>query len=121
MLGLELKSSILELDLPSVENRIRSFIKNYLENSGAKGVVLGMSGGIDSNTIAALCALAIGGNEVLGLMLPERETKNSADISDARIVAEKFGIQTLVCDITPPLEEFYKQRYLKYEYHKDNA
>jgi NAD+ synthase len=67
-----------------------------------------MSGGIDSNTIAALSASAIGGDNVLGLMLPEKETYNPKDIEDAKVVAEKFGIQTLICDISPALEGFYK-------------
>ena len=105
---MELKSSSLELNFVDVESRIKRFIKSYVENLGAKGIVLGMSGGIDSNTIAALCALAIGGDKVLGLMLPEKETFNPKDIEDAKTVANKFGVQTQICDITPALEGFYK-------------
>jgi NAD+ synthase len=105
---LELKPSVLDLDLPDVETRIKRFIRTYLENSGAKGIVLGMSGGIDSNTIAALSALAIGGERVLGLMLPEKETHDNKDIEDAKKVAAKFGIKTKLCDITPALEGFYQ-------------
>ena len=89
---LELKPSVLELNLADVETRIKRFIRTYVENSGAKGIVLGMSGGIDSNTIAALSAWAIGGDNVLGLMLPEKETYNPKDIEDAKVVADKFGI-----------------------------
>jgi len=105
---LDLKPSVLDINLVDVENRIKRFIKSYVENSGASGIVLGMSGGVDSNTVAGLSALAIGGDKVLGLMLPEKETFNSKDIEDAKIVAEKFGIQTQICDITPALEGFYK-------------
>ena len=105
---MELKPSALELNLLDVETRIKRFIRTYVENSGAKGIVLGMSGGIDSNTIAALSALAIGGDKVLGLMLPEKETYNPKDIEDAQTVADKFGIQTQLCEITPALEGFYK-------------
>jgi NAD+ synthase len=103
-----LTPAVLELDLLDVENRIKRFIKEYVDNAGASGVVLGLSGGIDSNTIAALCALAIGGERVLGLMLPEKETYKVKDIEDAKVVAEKFGLKTQVCDITPALEGFYK-------------
>jgi NAD+ synthase len=103
-----LTPAVLELDLLDVENRIKRFIKDYVDNAGASGLVLGLSGGIDSNTIAALCALAIGGERVLGLMLPEKETYNAKDIEDAKVVAEKFGLKTQVCDITPALEGFYK-------------
>jgi NAD+ synthase len=105
---LDLKPSVLEMNLVDVESRIKRFIKSYVENSGANGIILGMSGGVDSNTVAAMSALAIGGENVLGLMLPEKETFNSRDIEDAKIVAEKFGVQTQICEITPALEGFYK-------------
>jgi len=105
---LELNPSVLDLDLPDIETRIERFIRTYIENSGAQGIVLGMSGGIDSNTAAALSALAIGGGRVLGLMLPESEMYNPKDIEDAKTVANKFGIQTGICDITYTLEDVYR-------------
>jgi NAD+ synthase len=104
----KLAPSVLELDLSEIEKRIRRFIKDYMENSGADGIVLGLSGGVDSSTTAALSSLAIGGDQVLGLMLPEKETYNPKDIDDAKLVAEKFGLKTQICDITAPLESFYK-------------
>jgi len=105
---MKLTPSVLELDLSEIEKRIRRFIKKYVENSGADGIVLGLSGGIDSSTTAALSSLSIGGDQVLGLMLPEKETYNPKDIDDAKLVAEKFGLKTQICDITPVLENFYK-------------
>jgi NAD+ synthase len=105
---LKLTPSVLKLDLPEVEKRIRRFIKEYIKNAGADGIVLGLSGGIDSSTVATLSSLSIGGDRVLGLMLPEKETYNSKDINDAKFVAEKFGLKTQICDITPVLESFYK-------------
>jgi NAD+ synthase len=105
---MKLTPSVLELDLSEIEKRIRRFIKRYVENSGADGIVVGLSGGIDSSTIAALSSLSIGGDRVLGLMLPEKETYNPKDIDDAKLVAEKFGLKTQICDITPVLESFYK-------------
>jgi NAD+ synthase len=105
---MKLTPSVLELDLSEIEKRIRRFIKKYVENSGADGIVVGLSGGIDSSTIAALSSLSIGGDRVLGLMLPEKETYNPKDIDDAKLVAEKFGVKTQICDITPVLESFYK-------------
>ncbi len=104
---MDLESSVLDFVLPDVENRITRFIRNYVENAGAKGIVLGMSGGIDSNTAAALSAKAVGGKNVLGLILPEEETLNTQDIKDAQVVAEEFSIQTEVCEITSVLESFY--------------
>ena len=104
----KLTPSALELDLPEVEKRIRRFIKEYVENAGANGIVLGLSGGIDSATTAAISSLSIGGPKVMGLMLPEKETYNNRDIDDAKLVAEKFGLKSQVCDVTPALEGFYK-------------
>jgi NAD+ synthase len=105
---MKLSLSVLDLDLPEIEKRIRRFIKEYVENAGVEGIIVGLSGGIDSGTIAALSSLAIGGERVLGLLLPEKETYNPKDVEDAKFVAEKFGLQTQVCDITPTLEAFYK-------------
>ncbi len=105
---MELNQAVLDLNLEDITTRIKRFIQTYVENSGAKGIVLGMSGGIDSNTIAALSALALGGENVLGLMLPEKETYNPQDIQDAKTVADKFGIQTQQCDLTASLEGAYK-------------
>jgi NAD+ synthase len=104
----KLVPSVLEIGLDEVEKRIKRFIREYVENAEAEGIVLGMSGGIDSGTVAALSALSIGGDRVLGLMLPEEETYSSKDIEDAKIVAKKFGLKTEKCDITPVLRSFYE-------------
>ena len=105
---MKLVPSVLEIGLDEVEKRIKRFIREYVENAKAEGIVLGMSGGIDSGTTAALSALSIGGDRVLGLMLPEEETYSSQDIEDAKIVAKKFGLKTEKCDITPVLRSFYE-------------
>ena len=105
---MKLVPSVLEIGLDEVEKRIKRFIREYVENAEAEGIVLGMSGGIDSGTVAALSALSIGGDRVLGLMLPEEETYSSKDIEDAKIVAKKFGLKTEKCDITPVLRSFYE-------------
>jgi NAD+ synthase len=104
---MELTPSILDSDWPEIEARIKRFIKDYVEKSGVKGIVLGISGGIDSCTVAALSALAIGGNKVIGLILPEKETHNLKDIEHARLVAQNFGFKTKAIDITQTLEAFY--------------
>ena len=105
---MRLPPTVLDLDFSEVESRIIRFIKEYVENAGVKGIVLGLSGGVDSATIAALCSRAIGGNRVLALILPEKETINHKDIDDAKIIAEKYCLQTQVCDITDVLNIFYK-------------
>ena len=105
---MKLMPSVLEIDFSETQKRICRFIKEYVENAGAKGIVLGLSGGIDSGTIAALSSLAIGGENVLGLMLPEKENFNQKDIEDAKVVARKFHLETQVCDMTNALDGIYK-------------
>ena len=104
---MKLTPSVLNIDFSETEKRICRFIKEYVENAGAKGIVLGLSGGIDSATIAALSSRAIGGDNVLALMLPEKENFNQKDIDDAKIVAEQFNLQTQICDMTNVLDNFY--------------
>ena len=105
---MELTPSVLEMDFSEVQKRICRFIREYVKNAGAKGIVLGLSGGIDSATIAALSSLAIGGENVLALMLPEKENFDQKDIDDAQVVADKFKLQTQICDLSNVLSCFYK-------------
>jgi NAD+ synthase len=104
----KLTPSLLEIDFSETQKRICRFIKEYVQNTRAKGIVLGLSGGVDSATIAGLSGLAIGGENVMGLMLPEKENFNKKDIDDAKVVAELFHLQTQVCDISDVLCCFYK-------------
>jgi len=104
---LRLTSDALKLDMPSVEARIKRFIQNYVKKCGANGVVLGMSGGVDSSTAAAITALALGGDAVLGIMLPEEETYSDMDTKHAQLVAKKFGFQLETVDMSPILRSCY--------------
>jgi len=63
-----------------------------------------MSGGLDSSVAAALCARAVGGRRVLGISLPENETRNDRALEDARLVASKFRIRFKLIDITRIVE-----------------
>src|SRR6266852_8411742 len=81
-------------------DRIVRFLRTHSERIGARNLVVGMSGGLDSNVTAALCAKALGGKRTLGLCLPEAETRNPRSVQDAREVAGKFGIRFMTLDIT---------------------
>lgn len=105
---MKLAPSVLRIDPQEVETQIIRFIKEYFKNAGFKGVVLGMSGGIDSSTVAVLSAKAVGSRKVVGLMLPERETRSAEDIEHAQAVIERFKLRSKLCDITPVLETLYK-------------
>jgi NAD+ synthase len=96
------------MDFLTVEKRVCRFIKEYVEKAGAQGIVLGLSGGVDSATAAALSSKAIGGKNVLALMLPEKETFKRKDIDDAKKIADQFQLQTQTIDMTDVLKSFYQ-------------
>ena len=77
---------------------IESFLAHQVQASGRKGVVLGLSGGVDSALVAKLCADAIGPKGVLALGLPEG--KGGRDLEDARAYAKDLGIGFRFVDIT---------------------
>ncbi len=105
---MKLTIRVLKLDLPTVEARIRRFIKDYVKKCGASGVVLGVSGGLDSGTTAALASLSLGGDKVLGITMPEEETYDATHVEHGRLVAQRFGFDLQVIDISPTLRAYYK-------------
>jgi NAD+ synthase len=105
---LQLSPSVLDFVCADARAKLTRFISDYVRKIGAEGVVIGLSGGIDSSTVAALSALAIGGSRVLGLLLPEEETFAPYDVEDAGLIASKFKIETRICDITQTLQAFYQ-------------
>ena len=105
---MKLTPNVLDMDFLTVEKRVCRFIKEYVEKAGAQGIVLGLSGGVDSATAAALSSKAIGGKNVLALMLPEKETFKRKDIDDAKKIADQFQLQTQTIDMTDVLKSFYQ-------------
>ena len=81
-------------------DEITEFVKKEVfEIFEKKGIVIGLSGGIDSAITAALCAKSIGSEKILGLILPEKESdENSKNF--ALEIAEKYNIDTETIDIT---------------------
>jgi NAD+ synthase len=75
------------------------------------GIIVGLSGGIDSALAASLCVEAVGKENVYGLVLPEKDSNNMSAIY-AEKEAERLGIETKKIDITPTLEAFgtYEKR-----------
>lgn len=73
-----------------IEETIREQVLGTLRR---KGAVVGLSGGIDSSVVAALCARALGKERVLGLFMPERDS-SSDSLDLGKMVAEAIGIPT---------------------------
>jgi len=81
----------LELNAPLAEAVLTSFIRDAVETSGTQGVVVGLSGGVDSSLSAALAARALGPERVHGFLLPYRTSSPESE-QDARAVAEHLGL-----------------------------
>jgi NAD+ synthase len=97
-------AAALALDAPAAVERICSSIRDAVQRRlKRRGVVLGLSGGIDSSVSAALCVRALGADRVFALLMPERD---SADESTrlGREMAEALGITFALEDITPLLD-----------------
>ncbi len=80
--------------------RVKRFLRTHKERTKARTLVLGLSGGLDSCVTAAVCSMAVGGHNVIGVSMPEKETWNKANIEDAQYVARKFGVRFKLVDIT---------------------
>lgn len=103
-------SKSLEIDEDAAEKKIIAFIKQ--KTSPFSGVVVGLSGGIDSSVSAALSVKTLGPDKVHGLILPSKTT-SPEDIKDAKDLAETLGIQYKTIDITGIYESINKVAFSK--------
>ena len=93
-----------KVDYSKIILDIQKWIKEYVYSANAKGVVLGLSGGIDSATIAALCVNSLGKENIIGLGLPIESVPQ--DLEDAKAIAKYLGITFLISDLTSVYKEF---------------
>ena len=80
-------------------------LRDYVRKNGFPGVVLGLSGGIDSALVAAMAADALGPDKVHAIMLPYRYT-SSDSLDDAALCAKALGIRYDVVPIHAPVDGF---------------
>ncbi|MEW6583451.1 MAG: NAD+ synthase [Actinomycetota bacterium] len=80
-------------------------IRDYVDKNGFPGVVIGLSGGIDSALTAALAADALGPDRVTGVAMPSRYTSRES-VEDASALAESLGIRLLTVGIEPVIAGF---------------
>jgi NAD+ synthase len=80
-------------------------LRDYVDKNGFKGVVFGLSGGIDSALCAAMAVDALGPERVRAVMLPYRYTSQDS-LEDAAAVANALGIRYDVVPIAAPVEGF---------------
>jgi len=95
---------LLDIDAPKEIDRIAGWIRETtLKQLGRKGIIVAISGGIDSSVVAALCVRALKPERVLALLLPE--TESSDDNSRlGKLLAQHVGVEAITESITPMLE-----------------
>ncbi|MDG6946305.1 MAG: NAD(+) synthase [Nitrososphaerota archaeon] len=93
----------LDLDPHLETERISAFIRRTVAGAGAEGAVVGLSGGIDSAVVGALCVRALGKSRVFGLLLPSDHTPKE-DMNDAQSLGESWGIRSATVRISPVLD-----------------
>ena len=95
---------VIKIDLAKEAERIGSLLRETLQlKLKKKGLVVGLSGGIDSSTVAALAVKALGKDRVFGLLMPERDSSPET-LGISRGLAEHLGIAYAHEDISGILE-----------------
>ena len=95
----EILHEIINEDYTKIKQDIQSFLKNKVFENKSNGVVFGLSGGIDSITVAFLCS-KIFGKKTLALVMPDSNVSPSSEVGDALKVVGELGIDYKLIDIS---------------------
>jgi len=92
-----------------IQQKIDRIIKNlkaFCDSTGRSKVVIGLSGGIDSALTAKLATMALGAENVTGIMMPNDRLTHPQNVEDAENLANLLGINYKVAPISPFIETF---------------
>ncbi|MFZ5519457.1 MAG: NAD(+) synthase [Candidatus Zhuqueibacterota bacterium] len=90
------------VETEKIVTKLRADVAHTLKKRGA---VVGISGGIDSSVVLALCAKAFGPQKVFGVMMPEKDSSSDSFIL-AKSLVRKFSVDYVLEDMTPALYGF---------------
>lgn len=93
-------------EISELKNQCEKWLLERLDEAGAGGVVLGLSGGIDSSVLAALAREALGRDKVLGVIMPCHSI--SEDETDARLLAQAADVNFIRIDLTEVFDSMLK-------------
>lgn len=102
------------MDYLEVYENLKSSFRKSFQNTGAESVVIGISGGIDSALSSAIVSDAVGSNRVYGYYLPYSSSSQSS-YKDAVKLAEKYGFNFEIIDITSAVNAFFSNNIDKVE------
>lgn len=91
---------VLRIDLAAAASAIEQAIRQQVQSLHRKGVVVGLSGGIDSSVVTSLAVRALGASRVLVLFMPERDSSGES-LTLGRLLTATLGVPTQLEDIAP--------------------
>ena len=92
-------------DFKAMTDEVIQFIRHVVEEANANGVVIGLSGGVDSSVVATFCVRALGKTRVLGLLLPTAFTPPQ-DVEDAMAIVAWLDIRSQTIGVQPLYDAF---------------
>lgn len=101
-------ADVSEADADQARKALVLGIRDYFHKSGFDGAILGLSGGIDSAVTAALAAEALGAENLLGVAMPTRYTRDISN-EDAEVLADNLGIDFVTVPIEGAFDAFLDQ------------
>ncbi len=96
-------SAMLDIDPAKTAQAIETAIRRQVGDLRRRGIVVGLSGGIDSSVVTCLCVRALGPERVFVLLMPERDSSPES-LALGRLLTAQLGTQMIVEDIAPTLE-----------------
>lgn len=97
----------LNIDPENTAKKIEDFIRQKFEEAGFNRAIIGLSGGIDSSTVAYVAKRALGAENVIGINMPYR-TSNPQSAIDAKTVADNLGINFMTIEITDMVDAYFR-------------
>ncbi len=97
---------VLNIPYTKAASIIESFIQEVIENSNVEGVVIGLSGGIDSSVTLTLAVNALGKNNITALIMPDTRTTPEEDVKDAIELAKQLEIEYHLIKIDNVVDSF---------------
>lgn len=105
MLNQDIINEIKDQDYASITETLESFLKNEIEEHHSEGLILGLSGGIDSAVLAYLCKRKLK-DKTLAIIMPDTSITPESETQDALRMISLTGIEYKLIDIKPIVNEY---------------
>lgn len=105
----EEKQTIVFRALENADYGIRRDLNAYVERAGVEGVVMGVSGGVDSALTMAICADVLGADKVLAIIMPYSDELHAENTQDAIDLCKQYGVRFVVNSIAYPVDSMFDE------------